>query len=93
MDVPSQDVISRDNVSVKINFRVVDPERAIIHVEDFLEATSKLAQTTLRSVPGKHERGESAGAVTAGNAIALPEDRDEYRQRQKLDDCFLDAGG
>lgn len=59
MDVPSQDVISRDNVSVKVNavvyFRVVDPERAIIHVENFLEATSQLAQTTLRSVLGKHE--------------------------------------
>ncbi len=58
-DVPSQDVISRDNVSVKVNavvyFRVVDPQRAIIHVEDFLNATSQLAQTTLRSVLGKHE--------------------------------------
>ena len=59
MDVPSQDVISRDNVSVKVNavvyFRVVDPEKAIIQVEDFLNATSQLAQTTLRSVLGKHE--------------------------------------
>ena len=59
MDVPSQDVISRDNVSVKVNavvyFRVVDPERAIIQVEDFLNATSQLSQTTLRSVLGKHE--------------------------------------
>ena len=59
MDVPSQDVISRDNVSVKVNavlyFRVVDPQRAIIQVENFLEATSQLAQTTLRSVLGKHE--------------------------------------
>lgn len=59
MDVPSQDVISRDNVSVKVNavvyFRVVDPQRAIIQVEDFLSATSQLAQTTLRSVLGKHE--------------------------------------
>jgi len=59
MDVPSQDVISRDNVSVKVNavvyFRVVDPQKAIIHVENFLEATSQLAQTTLRSVLGKHE--------------------------------------
>ena len=58
-DVPSQDVISRDNVSVKVNavlyFRVVDPERAIIQVANFLEATSQLAQTTLRSVLGKHE--------------------------------------
>jgi len=59
MDVPSQDVISRDNVSVKVNaviyFRVLDPQRAIIQVMNFLEATSQLAQTTLRSVLGKHE--------------------------------------
>jgi regulator of protease activity HflC (stomatin/prohibitin superfamily) len=59
MDVPSQDVISRDNVSVKVNavlyFRVLDPERAIIQVENYLEATSQLAQTTLRSVLGQHE--------------------------------------
>ena len=59
MDVPSQDVISRDNVSVKVNavvyFRVVDPQRAIIQVEDFYTATSQLAQTTLRSVLGEHE--------------------------------------
>ena len=59
MDIPSQDVITRDNVSVKVNavlyFRVVDPERAIIQVERFLEATSQLAQTTLRAVLGKHE--------------------------------------
>jgi regulator of protease activity HflC (stomatin/prohibitin superfamily) len=59
MDVPSQDVISRDNVSVKVNavvyFRVVDPQKAIIQVEDFLFATSQLAQNTLRSVLGKHE--------------------------------------
>jgi regulator of protease activity HflC (stomatin/prohibitin superfamily) len=59
LDVPKQDVISRDNVSVKVNavlyFRVVDPERAIIQVANFLEATSQLAQTTQRSVLGKHE--------------------------------------
>ena len=59
MDVPSQDVISRDNVSVKVNavvyFRVVDPQKAIIQVQNYLEATSQLAQTTLRSVLGKHE--------------------------------------
>lgn len=59
MDVPAQDVISRDNVSVQVNaviyFRVVDPERAIIQVENFLEATSQLSQTTLRSVLGQHE--------------------------------------
>lgn len=58
-DVPTQDVISRDNVSVKVSaviyFRVVDPERAIINVEDFFEATAQLAQTTLRSILGQHE--------------------------------------
>ncbi|MBE0627232.1 MAG: slipin family protein [Burkholderiales bacterium] len=58
-DVPPQDVITRDNVSVKVNavvyFRVVDPEKAIIQVVDFLGATSQLAQTTLRAVLGKHE--------------------------------------
>jgi regulator of protease activity HflC (stomatin/prohibitin superfamily) len=62
LDVPTQDVITRDNVSVKVNavvyFRVVDPQRAIIQVANFLEATSQLAQTTLRSVLGKHELDE-----------------------------------
>jgi len=62
MDVPTQDVISRDNVSVKVNavvyFRVIEPERAIIQVEDFYMATSELAQTTLRSVLGQHELDE-----------------------------------
>ena len=62
LDVPSQDVISRDNVSVKVNavvyFRVVDADRAIIQVENFMMATSQLAQTTLRSVLGKHELDE-----------------------------------
>jgi len=61
-DVPPQDVITRDNVSVKVNavvyFRVVDPQRAIIQVANFLEATSQLSQTTLRSVLGKHELDE-----------------------------------
>ncbi|MFE0754224.1 slipin family protein [Inquilinus sp. NPDC058860] len=61
-DIPPQDVISRDNVSVKVNavlyFRIVDPERAIIAVEDFMAATSQLAQTTLRSVLGKHDLDE-----------------------------------
>lgn len=61
-DVPTQDVISRDNVSVKVNaviyFRVIDPQKAIINVEDFFEATSQLAQTTLRSVLGQHELDE-----------------------------------
>jgi regulator of protease activity HflC (stomatin/prohibitin superfamily) len=62
LDVPSQDVISRDNVSVKVNavvyFRVVDPQLAIIQVANYLDATSQLAQTTLRSVLGKHELDE-----------------------------------
>lgn len=62
MDVPTQDVISKDNVSVKVNavvyFRVIDAERAIIQVENFLAATSQLAQTTLRSVLGQHELDE-----------------------------------
>ncbi|MBS7664347.1 slipin family protein [Pseudomonas lalucatii] len=62
LDVPTQDVISRDNVSVKVNavvyFRVLDPQKAIIQVEDFLKATSQLAQTTLRAVLGKHELDE-----------------------------------
>jgi regulator of protease activity HflC (stomatin/prohibitin superfamily) len=61
-DVPTQDVISRDNVSVKVNaviyFRVVDPERAILNVRDYQGAVSQLAQTTLRSVLGKHELDE-----------------------------------
>ena len=59
LDVPPQDVITRDNVSVKVNavvyFRVVDPQKAIIQVVNFLEATSQLSQTTLRAVLGKHE--------------------------------------
>jgi len=58
-DVPPQDVITRDNVSVKVNavvyFRVVDPEKAVIQVAKFLDATSQLSQTTLRAVLGKHE--------------------------------------
>ena len=62
MDVPTQDVISRDNVSVKVNavvyFRIVDPEKAVIQVENVYEATSQLAQTTLRSVLGQHELDE-----------------------------------
>jgi len=59
LDIPSQDLITRDNVSVKVNavlyFRVIDPEKAIIQVEKYFEATSQLAQTTLRAVLGKHE--------------------------------------
>jgi regulator of protease activity HflC (stomatin/prohibitin superfamily) len=62
LDVPTQDVISRDNVSVRVNaviyFRVIDPEKATIQVEDYMAATSQLAQTTLRSVLGKHELDE-----------------------------------
>ncbi len=62
MDVPSQDVISRDNVSVKVNaviyFRIVDPAKAIIQVANPFEATSQLSQTTLRAVLGKHELDE-----------------------------------
>jgi regulator of protease activity HflC (stomatin/prohibitin superfamily) len=61
-DVPSQDVISRDNVSVSVNaviyFRIVEPDKAVINVEDFRAATSQLAQTTLRSVLGKHDLDE-----------------------------------
>ncbi len=62
MDVPTQDVISHDNVSVRVNavvyYRVIDPEKSIIAVEHFMDATSQLAQTTLRSVLGKHELDE-----------------------------------
>ena len=61
-DIPTQDLITRDNVSVKVNavlyFRVVDPQKATINVEDFMEATGQLAQTTLRSVLGQHELDE-----------------------------------
>jgi regulator of protease activity HflC (stomatin/prohibitin superfamily) len=61
-DVPTQDVITRDNVSVKVNaviyFRIIDPERAILNVEKYVAAVSQLAQTTLRSVLGKHELDE-----------------------------------
>ena len=59
MDVPTQDVISKDNVSVKVNaviyFRIVDPDKAVINVENVFEAISQLSQTTLRSVLGQHE--------------------------------------
>lgn len=72
MDVPSQDVISRDNVSVKVSavlyFRVVDPEKAIIQVEDYNMATSQLAQTTLRSVLGRHELDEMLASRDKLNA-------------------------
>jgi len=62
MDVPSQDTITKDNVSLKVNaviyFRVMDPERAVVAVEDYLFATSQMAQTTLRSVLGQSELDE-----------------------------------
>ena len=66
LDVPSQDVISKDNVSVRVNavvyFKVVEADKAILQVEDYLEATSQLAQTTLRSVLGQHELDEMLSA-------------------------------
>ena len=73
MDVPPQDVITRDNVSVKVNavvyFRVVDPQKSIIEVENFLMATSQLAQTTLRSVLGQHLLDELLSERDKINAI------------------------
>jgi regulator of protease activity HflC (stomatin/prohibitin superfamily) len=85
-DVPPQDVISRDNVSVKVNaviyFRVIDPQRAIIQVEDFYSATSQLAQTTLRSVLGKHELDEMLAERDKLNADI-----------QKILDASTDAWG
>jgi regulator of protease activity HflC (stomatin/prohibitin superfamily) len=70
-NVPPQDVISRDNVSVKVSaviyFRVVDPEKAIVQVEQFYEATSQLAQTTLRSVLGRHDLDEMLAERTKLN--------------------------
>lgn len=72
MDVPTQDVISRDNVTVRVSavlyFRAVDPERAIIRVEDYYMATSQLAQTTLRSVLGQHELDEMLSSRDKLNA-------------------------
>jgi len=72
LDVPEQDVISRDNVSVKVNavvyFRVIDAQKAVIQVQDFLMATSQLAQTTLRSVLGQHELDEMLAARERLNA-------------------------
>jgi regulator of protease activity HflC (stomatin/prohibitin superfamily) len=66
MDVPPQDVITRDNVSVKVNavvyFRILDPAKAVIQVENYYQATSQLAQTTLRAVLGKHELDELLSA-------------------------------
>lgn len=72
LNVPPQDVISRDNVSVRVNaviyFRVIDPERAVIQVEDYQTAVSQLAQTTLRSVLGQHELDEMLAERTKLNA-------------------------
>ncbi len=86
MDVPPQDVISRDNVSVKVNavvyFRVIDPQRAIIQVEDYYAATSQLAQTTVRSVLGKHELDEMLAERDKLNADI-----------QKILDAATDAWG
>ncbi|MEJ2115243.1 MAG: slipin family protein [Gammaproteobacteria bacterium] len=86
MDVPTQDVISQDNVSVKVNavvyFRVIDPKNAIIQVEQFLEATSQLAQTTLRSVLGQHDLDE------------MLSERDKLNQHiQQILDQHTDAWG
>lgn len=71
MNVPPQDVISRDNVSVRVNavvyFRVISPERAVIQVQDYLEAISQLSQTTLRSVLGQHELDEMLSERTKLN--------------------------
>jgi regulator of protease activity HflC (stomatin/prohibitin superfamily) len=72
MKVPTQDVISRDNVSVKVSaivfFRVIEPEKAVIQVEQYYEATSQMAQTTLRSVLGQHELDEMLAARDKLNA-------------------------
>ena len=85
MDVPSQDVISRDNVSVKVNavlyFRVVDPEKAVIQVENYYDATSQLAQTTLRSVLGQHDLDEMLAERDKLNAdiqVILDEQTDAW---------------
>ena len=73
LDVPTQDVISRDNVSVQVNaviyYRVMDPEKAIVRVEHFHSATSQLAQTTLRSVLGQHQLDEMLSARDKLNAV------------------------
>ena len=86
MDVPTQDVISRDNVSVHVNavvyFRVIDPQKAIIQVEQYLVAVSQLAQTTLRSVLGQHELDEM-----------LAERDTLYRDIQAILDRQTDAWG
>jgi regulator of protease activity HflC (stomatin/prohibitin superfamily) len=86
MDIPPQDVITKDNISVKVNavvyFRVVDPNLAILSVEDYLYATSQLAQTTLRSILGQHDMDE------------LLSDRDKLNQNlQTIIDKQTDAWG
>lgn len=86
MDIPSQDIITKDNVSVKVNavlyFRVVDPQKAIVEVEDYLFATGQLAQTTLRSILGQVELDE------------LLANRDEINDKmQKIVDEQTDAWG
>jgi len=86
LEVPPQDVISHDNVSVKVSavlyFRVIDPQRAIIQVEDYYAATSQLAQTTVRSVLGKHELDEMLAERDKLNADI-----------QKILDAATDAWG
>jgi regulator of protease activity HflC (stomatin/prohibitin superfamily) len=84
-DVPSQDVISRDNVSVKVSaviyFRVINPEHAIINVEDFFEATNQLAQTTLRSILGQHELDEMLAQrdkLNSGIQVLLDEQTESW---------------
>jgi regulator of protease activity HflC (stomatin/prohibitin superfamily) len=84
-DVPSQDVISRDNVTVRVNavlyFRVIDPERAVIQVEDFFQATSELAQTTLRSVVGQHDLDQMLAErdkINADVRVILDEQTDAW---------------
>ena len=86
LDVPTQDLITRDNVSVKVNavvyFRVLDPKMAINNVENYLEATSQLSQTTLRSVLGQHELDE-----------LLSEREELNRDLQSILDQHTDNGG
>ena len=86
LDVPTQDVISRDNVSVKVNaviyFRIVDPEKAIIRVANVFEATSQLSQTTLRSVLGKHELDDML--AEAARTLAQEEQALQLRYLQTL---------
>jgi regulator of protease activity HflC (stomatin/prohibitin superfamily) len=92
LDIPPQDVISRDNVTVRVNavlyFRVVDPEKAIIQVEDFLNATNQLSQTTLRSVLGQHELDEMLSEREKLNADIQDQGhqrRDKTHRSQRID--------